>query len=260
MPTVGLLLGIAGASAQLQNGDFTNLGGLNGSQSQIGGPNGNLPSWSLSGGNSSGIDCVTINPNSPGNFSATTATPMCGTSYAAPGGAAHPYGSFTQSIPALPIPYTGNIVVADAFTQFSEALQQTVSGLKKNTGYTLSFYYTGAQQSGFVGTSQDSWTVTYGATSGTNSITTPAITIPDAGSSAQAWQLETINFVSSGTGGQFISFLANGNAIGNEPPFMALADIKVSLAPEPSTLAVLGLGGAVLWRMRRRSRATALTA
>src|SRR5882672_5925895 len=76
---LAMTLWSAGASAQgLQNGSFTSLGSLNASQSQLGGPNGNLPNWTLSGGNSSGIDCVMINPNGGGNFSAGTGASMCG--------------------------------------------------------------------------------------------------------------------------------------------------------------------------------------
>jgi len=247
-----------GRLGQLKNGDFTNLGTLNTNNTQLSNTN-QLPNWSLSGVNSSGIDCVMVNPNGGSNFSATTATPMCGLGYASGGTSpAHSYGSFTQTIPTLPISYKGNVIVADAFTQFSEAIQQSVTGLAANKHYTLSFYYTGAQQSGFSGASQDQWTVSYGPTSGTNSVSTPSITIPDAGGSVQAWQQETIDFVTSGSGGQFISFLANGNAPANEPPFMLLANVTLTqnTVAEPATIVLLGAGFAGLYRLRRRARTT----
>jgi hypothetical protein len=248
-----LSLGAAGASAQLSNGNFLPGSASNAPTavwSELGVNNNGLtpqlPGWTVSG---SGIDCLML------SSAPTTSTQMCGSNYGA---------TLTQTPGAVPGGYTGDIVVADAYTSYAEAITQTISGLAKNTAYSLSFYYSGAQQAGFSGSSSDYWQVAYGPSSGTNTVSTPAICIPqpasgslctgDASSSAPVWAKETINFVTNSAGTQFISFLAQGNAPANEPPFMLLANITVSPVPEPASLALLGAGLVGLVASRRRKR------
>jgi hypothetical protein len=251
---LALALGTAGASAQLVNGNFLPGNASNAptaAWSELGVDHGGLtpqlPGWSVSG---SGIDCLML------SSAPTTSTQMCGSSYGA---------TLTQTPGAVPGGYTGDIVVADAFSTYAEAITQTITGLAKNTAYSLSFYYSGAQQAGFSGSSSDYWQVSYGPSSGTNTVSTPAICIPqpvsgtlctgDASSSAPVWAKETINFVTNSAGTQFISFLAQGNAPANEPPFMLLANINVSAVPEPTSLMLLGAGVIGLVASKRRKRA-----
>ena len=80
--------------------------------------------------------------------------------------------TFTQAPPAsgagaLPASYIGNIFIGDAgHATYQAGISQTMSGLTAGLLYSLSeFYYSGAQQTGFSGTSQDYWTVCYGAIS-----------------------------------------------------------------------------------------------
>jgi len=253
---LAMVLWSAGASAQLNNGSFLPGNASNAptaAWSDLGvnknGLTPELPGWSVSG---SGIDCLMLT-NNP-----TTSTQMCGSSYNA---------TLTQTPGAVPGGYTGDIIVADAYSSYASAITQTITGLLPNTHYSLSFYYSGAQQQGYTGSSSDYWQVSYGPVSGTNTSSTTPICIPqpvsgtlctgDASSSSPVWATDTINFVTTSTGQEFISFLAQGNAPANQPPFMLLANINVSTVPEPATLALLGAGFAGLVALRRRQRAAA---
>jgi hypothetical protein len=272
---LAIAIGTAGASAQqVTNGNFS-AGTFTPAWSQLGAqqPGGTLvpqaTGWAVSG-TSTGIDCVMQSSNYTAGVGGT---PMCGTLYTGPSTPA----TLTQTPGPVPGGYVGNILVADAFEgsssdpNYTEAISQTIHGLTANTAYSLSFYYSGAQQSGFSGNSADFWQVSYGPTSGTNTITTTPICIPDASGPGigrcagitsgpnPVWSKETFNFTttSSGTGStqEFISFLAQGNAIANGPPFMLLANVNLSKAPEPASLALFGVGLAGLAGLRRRSRA-----
>jgi hypothetical protein len=267
-----MTVGTAGALAQqVQNGDFK-LGTFTPTWSELGVQNGTLTpqatGWTVSGG---GIDCVMMSSNYTAGVGGT---PMCGTAYTGPSSPA----TLTQSPGPVPGGYTGYILVADAYegsppgtNGFTEAISQTIGGLTASTAYSLSFYYSGAQQSGFSGNSADFWQVSYGPTTGTNTIATTPICIPDAGgvgtglcaginsgAPGPVWAKQTFNFTTTASGAgstqEFISFLAQGNALANGPPFMLLANVSLSKAPEPASLALFGVGLAGLIGLRRRVR------
>jgi hypothetical protein len=156
-------------------------------------------------------------------------------------------GSGTLTAP----PKGGNIVANDGAYEVA-ALTQSVSGLTAGQQYAVSFEYAGAQQSGFTGTTTESWTVSLG---GTNAQTTPVLNNADKGFTG--WFSETFDFTASGTM-ETLSFLANGTPNG-EPPFSLLSDVTLVAVPEPKAsaggmivFAMLIMAGTRTWRRRQK--------
>ncbi len=233
-----------GAAAQtLSNGSFNATGSTGFIQEGTTNEH-SLPSWTITTGSSGSYTCVATGP-----------TITAGTTYCGSGG-----DSFTTSPGTVPGGYSGNIFINDAGSPYSLTISQTISNLVSGRTYALSFYYAGAQQTGFSGASTDYWAVTTGST-----ITdTPNITIGygTAGGNqgigpTDPWAKETIDFTATGTT-EALSFLAAGTGSG-EPPFMMLADVNIFQVPEPASLMMYGFGlmGLVGLRRHRRQRRAA---
>lgn len=147
-------------------------------------------------------------------------------------------------------PDGGNFIAADGAYQVG-AISQTIVGLIPGSTATLTFYWAGAQQSGFNGPTTDQWQVSLGS----QTQYTPVINLASNGFSG--WTKVTMTFTAT-SASEVLSFLAIGTPSG-VPPFALLDGVSLSDIPEPASwvLMVTGLAGLVgymRWRRRSASR------
>lgn len=141
-------------------------------------------------------------------------------------------------------PVGGNFVAADGAFEMAP-LQQTVNGLVAGQQYNLTFYWAGAQQSGFDGATTEQWQVSLG-----NQTQSTAIK-DNVNHGFTGWQKETFTFTASGAS-EVLCFLAVGTPAG-VPPFSLLDGVSMVAVPEPQTWGMLGPGlGLVGFAARRR--------
>jgi hypothetical protein len=149
-----------------------------------------------------------------------------------------------NTIPASPD--GGSFLGMDGAYQ-QATVSQTVNNLTVGATYLLSFYYAGAQQSGFTGQTTEGFTVGFGS----QTYNTPILT--DANHGFTGWTSQSVAFTATSTS-QTLSFLADGTP-GGEPPFSLLDGVSlVQVTPEPSTLALLGSGILAVGGLVRRRR------
>jgi hypothetical protein len=132
-------------------------------------------------------------------------------------------------------PAGGNFMAADgAFQQGS--ITQQISGLIVGQQASITFYWAGAQQSGFDGLNTEQWEVKLGnAPSQFTSI------LQNSDHGFTGWQKTTFTFTTTATT-ETLSFLAHGTPDG-VPPFSLLDGVTaVTTTPEPSSFALLFTG------------------
>ena len=166
-----------------------------------------------------------------------------------------------------PTASSNNVIGMDGAYQ-SAPLYQYITGLTKGVEYTVSFYWAAAQQSGHTGPTSDYMTVCLNSsnscslgTPGTwtsSTSTTPQVNI--ASEAFSGWQAESYNFTADSSS-DYLNFFAFGSPAG-VPPFALLADVAMTVTPEPANLTLFGLGvaGLVLLRLRRMARDRAVAA
>lgn len=227
--TAALFSGTAGASTELiVNGNFES-----GDQGQINWGGHQLAGWTTTGYN------FLFNSANVDN-----------------GGAAGQYGNLqlwgpnngaANGLQASPV--GGNFVAADGAFGMSP-LSQTVNGLTAGQQYNVSFYWAGAQQSGFSGNTTEQWHVSLG-----NQTLSTAVK-NNANHGFTGWQKETFTFTAT-SASEVLSFLAAGTPDG-VPPFSLIDGVSMTSAvPEPQTMGMLGLGMALVGFAARRRKAKA---
>ena len=149
-------------------------------------------------------------------------------------------------------PNGGNFVAADGDFQ-TEAITQTINGLKAGDKYTVSFYWAGAQQEGFTGPTTDAWIVGFG------SATQETPIVNNVSHGFTGWQHQSFTFTADGAS-DVLSFLAVGTPAG-VPPFSLLDGVSVNSvsAPEPGSVTLLVslaglLGGLGIRRFRKKAK------
>ena len=144
-------------------------------------------------------------------------------------------------------PNGGNFVGADGAYEVG-AITQTLTGLEKGGDYAVTFWYAGAQQTGFSGATSEAWMVSLGA----QAFETPVLNNLTHGFTG--WYQETFIFEATGAS-EVLSFLALGTPNG-EPPFSLLDGVTAYEVAEPGNMAMLAFGfagiGFMAWRRRGR--------
>jgi len=159
------------------------------------------------------------------------------------------WGPGTKSFNGLTdSPVGGNYLAADGAYQ-TQAVQQTISGLVVGQKYDLTFYWAGAQQSGYDGLNSEQWIVSLG------NQTIKTALVQNSSHGFTGWMEEKFTYTATSTT-EVLSFLAHGVPNG-VPPFSLLDGVSLKAqVPEPSTIALFFAGLAVVGgaaRMRRRN-------
>ena len=149
------------------------------------------------------------------------------------------WGPGTGSNNGLPAssPDGGNYVAADGAYQ-NGAISQTINGLTVGDSYTVSFWWAGAQQSGFTGATTEQWKVSFGSQTQSTAV------VHNASHGFTGWMQDSFTFKADKTS-DLLSFFAVGTPNG-VPPFVLLDGVDLEAnktpTPEPGTLALLGSG------------------
>ena len=153
----------------------------------------------------------------------------------------------------VPVPGGGNFMALDADYPSTDskgnlataAASQTINGLTAGKTYNVSFAWAGAQQEGYTGATTENLTVSLGS----SSQTTKTVNLASEGFSG--WMNQTFSFVATSSS-EVLSFLAGGSpAI---PPFVLVANVSLTPAPEPASVVVLMTGFTVLAGIASRRR------
>jgi len=149
-------------------------------------------------------------------------------------------------------PDGGNFIAADGAYEVAP-ITQTINGLAIGGRYNVSFYWAGAQQTGYTGVTTEQWKVSLGKTTQSTAVATN----PSRGFTG--WLFQTFTYTAT-SASEVLSFMAVGTPAG-QPPFSLLdgvsmnAALAVTAVPEPAswTMLLLGLVSVGSVKLRRRS-------
>jgi len=256
LPLAVALLGIqtTARASLLTNGNFATTN-LSTSGAILGAGSGTISGWSLCTATTS---CPSSASNSP------VATPNNGADGLVflyfPGTQAatltDTYGNFALAQGTAPntipnsSPAGGNWLVADGGTSNNLAFYQPLTNLTQGASYTLTFYTAAGQQLNTGGDTTEDWDVFFGTTTLYSTQSTPTLSNPHQ--DFTPWSLVTMVFTANSTS-QILEFLAQGTPSGDPPmDFLAGVTLTQTPTPEPSGLALMGLGMIGLVVVRRK--------
>jgi hypothetical protein len=146
-------------------------------------------------------------------------------------------------------PAGGNWLIADGGTGNNLAFYQTLTNLTVGANYILTFYNAAGQQYNTGGATTEDWEVFFGTTSLYSTRSTA--TINDPHRAFTPWSLATMVFTANATN-QVLEFLSQGTPSG-DPPMDFIAGVALTQAtPEPSGMALMGMGMIGLVVVRRK--------
>ena len=161
------------------------------------------------------------------------------------------WGSNNGGVNTLPAtsPDGGNYVALDAASGYhGTGISQVLTGLVAGKQYAVTFDWASGQQHGFDGSTYESLQVGFG------SQTQSTATVANVSHGFTNWQQQTFVFTADGTS-DTLNFLANGTPNGL-PPMVLLDGVTVATVPEPTSLALIGVGLAVTAGVRHCRRRT----
>lgn len=228
--------GAAQASELIQNGNFETTTAYGQMNQTFNTPDGKLNPV-VAGWTTNGYNFVVNNSNidSTGVYGTAGGLQLWG-----------PHNGSNNGLVASPV--GGNYLAADGAYQVG-AINQTVNGLQAGQQYQLTFYWAGAQQSGYTGVTTEQWNVSLGDESHATAVVT------NANHGFTGWQKEVFTFTAK-QGSEVLSFLAAGTPSG-EPPFSLLDGVSMQAVPEPSAWAMLAGGLALVGLAMRRRQSKA---
>jgi hypothetical protein len=152
--------------------------------------------------------------------------------------------ALAANVPASPD--GGNFLAMNGAFMPPSIISQTITGLTVGAQETITFYYAGAQQKGFMGATTEGFAVSLGG----QTQDTPILN--NASQGFTGWQKESLTFTATSTS-ELLSFMAIDGPAG-DPPNTLLDGVSItqSQTPEPGTITLLGTGLAGLAGVVRR--------
>ena len=151
----------------------------------------------------------------------------------------------SNSLPASS-PDGGNFIAADG-AYGTAPITQTINGLSLGALYKVSFYWAGAQQTGYTGATTEQWKVSLG------NVTQSTAVVNNPSRGFSGWLSQSFTYTAT-SANEVLSFLAVGTPSG-QPPFSLLDGVSVTAVPEPASWIMLLMGlvavGSVTLRRRQ---------